>query len=331
MRCAIAVVFVGLAPVVARADATVDVTLNSDGAQLASQLGVSVQDLEQIAQDRIDELYKLQRLDELLRAFANTAAFTQRGLGVEYDVDPGDLMIGYAGTGVHGDVAIGTTNELLGGSIINFEVMAGANLARLEHPQWTVFANGYYETVTIHGLEGHLLTLASHVQYQIVPARGSWIGLSATTGLEYARLELGTAGSIESHFTATGPAEHATVHMSSTGTLSVLAQTFTVPIEVSTGVRLADVISLYTAAGLDVTGGSSTIEARLDSVLSINADNLPVGTAVITGSGASSPSAVTVHALAGLALHTKYVRVFVQGALAPGELAVALGVRFAAR
>ena len=328
MRCAIALVLV---PAIAHADATVDVTLNSDGAQLASELGVSVSDLERIAQDRIDALYKLQRLDDLLRAFANTAAFTQRGLGVEYDVDPGDLMLGFAATGVHGDVAIGTTNELLGGSIINLEIMAGANLAKLEHPRWTVFANGYYETVTIHGLQGHLATAASHVQYRILPAQGSWIGLSGTTGLEYARLSLGTAGSVESHFTATGPSGDATVHMSSTGTLDVLAQTFTVPIEVSTGVRLADVISLYTAAGVDLTGGSSTIEARLDSVLSINADNLPVGTAVITGSGASSPSAVTVHALAGLALHTKYVRVFVQGAVAPGELAAAIGVRFATR
>jgi hypothetical protein len=317
----------------ARGDASVTVELNDLGRDVAADLGLSVSDLIARSEARIDELYRVSRIDELLRAFANTAVFAQRGLGADYDVDGGDIFIGAAAAGVHGDVAIGTTNTLLGGSIVNFSILGGANLARWHAPRWTTFANGFYEATTIHGLEGHLLTLGAHVQVQLVqptrPSHARWTGVAATTGLEYAHWSIGTVSSIESHFTVEGTSKNRSVHMSSTGTLDVLTTTYSVPIEVTTGVRLADVLSLYTGAGLALTAGDSTIRAQLDSVLSINSDMQPIGTATIVGSGENTPAAATVHALGGIAIHTRHARVFLQGAVAPGELSVALGVRIA--
>ena len=316
---------------IAHADSSVTVTLNAQGEQLASDLGLSVPDLIDHAKSQIDELYRVSRIDQLLRAVADTAAFAQRGLGVDYDVDDGDVIIGGAEAGVHGDVAIGTTNTLLGGSIVNFAAMTGVNLARWQHPRWTVFASGFYETATIHGLDGHLGTLGAHVQYRVLPparpARVRWTGLAATTGLEYARWTLGTSSAIESHFTAQGPTQHATIHMSSTGTLDVLTSTFAVPVEVTTGVRLYNTLTLYGGGGLDLTAGTSSIVAQLDSVLSINADHLPVGNAVITGTGENTPSPVAVHALFGTEIHTRHVRVVLQGAFAPAETNVSLALR----
>ncbi|MCX5742818.1 MAG: hypothetical protein NT062_10010 [Proteobacteria bacterium] len=319
----------------ARADSSVTVDLNARGQQLASELGLSTTDLIATAQARIDELYKTSRLGDLLHAFANTAAIAQRGLGVDYDPDPGDRLIGVSIGGVHGDVAIGTTNTWLGGSIINLAAMAGVNLGRWQHPRWMVFANGFYESTTIHGLDGSLLTLGAHVQYHLVRATGPgsvrWTGVQATTGLEYASWVVGTAtgGSIESHFIAKSPTSQASIHMSSTGTLDVDTTTVSVPLELTTGVRLLDALVLYTGGGLDLTAGSSTVVAQLTSQLSINKDKIPIGTAVITGSGSNSPSAVTVHGLAGLEIHTRRVRVVFQTAVAPGELAVNVGLRVA--
>ncbi|HEY5946320.1 MAG TPA: hypothetical protein VIV40_12545 [Kofleriaceae bacterium] len=330
-RLVVALSLAALQASTAHGDSNVTVTLNPQGHDLANQLGLSVPELVATAEAKIDELYRVSRIDELLRAFANTAAFSQRGLGADYDVDPSDVFVGASAAGVHGDVAIGTTNTLLGGSIINFTLLAGANLARWHHPRWTAFASGFYEATTIHGLEGHLLTLGAHAQYQLVkptqPSRARWTGVAATTGIEYARWTIGTASSIESHFIAQGPEKYASIHMSSTGTLDVLTTTYSVPLEVTTGVRLIDVLSLYTGGGAVLTGGDSTITAQLDSLLSINADNLPVGNATITGSGQSGPSALTVHALAGAMIHTTHARVFLQGAFTPGELSVSLGLR----
>jgi hypothetical protein len=330
LRCGLVVVL-GLAQTtVASGEATVTVTLNQQGQELAADLGLSVPELIATAEAKIDELYKVSRIDQLLRAFANTAAFAQRGLGADYDVDPGDIFVGAGVAGVHGDVAIGTTNELLGGSVINYSLIAGANLRRWHHPRWTLFANGMYESTTIRGLEGHMFTIGGHAQYQLVqptqPARARWTGVAVTSGLEHARWSLGTASSIESRFIAQGPAERASIHMSSTGTLDVLTRTYSVPIEVTTGARLS-VLSLYTGGGLVLTAGDSSITAQLNSLLTINADSLPVGNATIVGSGESGPSAANVHWLVGALVHTRHARVFIQGAFAPSELSVSLGLR----
>src|SRR5258706_77046 len=75
------------------ADSSVHVPLNQQGADLARQIGLSVPALEQQSEMRVDELYKLSRIDGLLQAFGDTAAFAQRGLGVDYDPDPGDVAV----------------------------------------------------------------------------------------------------------------------------------------------------------------------------------------------------------------------------------------------
>ncbi len=317
----------------AHADATVDVTLNAEGEKLATRLGVSIPDLIAMYESKIDELYKVTGLPGLLEAFGDTASFSQRSLGVDYDVDRGDILVGFTAAGVHGDVAIGTTNELLGGSVINYQTMAGVNLGRWKHPRWTVFANGFYKTTHIRGLVGHLLTLGGHVQYQAVPAThpGSarWMGVNVTTGLEYGRWTIGTESSIESHFTAHGTNEDITIHMSSTGTLDVLSTTTTIPLEVTTGARLGGVFSVYGGGGVDLTLGNSSVTAQLNSVLSYTGDHIPVGNAVITGSGENGPSPLSVHAVAGLGVHTSHVRAFLQGAFAPGELGASVALRAA--
>ena len=319
----------------AHADSSVTITLNAQGQELADQIGFNPADLIATSKAKIDDLYRLSQFPHLLTAFADTAATAQAGMGVDYDPDSGDILIGASAGGIHGDVAIGTKNELLGGSIVNFAGMAGVNLGRWNHPKWTVSANGFYESTTIHDLDGTLLTIGAHVQYRILPPTRPnhvrWTGLSATTGLEYASWTVGTTsgGSIESGYVVEGSKDRASIHLSSTGTLDVNVTTVRVPLEVTTGVRFFDTLVLYAGGGLDFTGGSSEIVAQLTSVLSINEDMLPIGTAVITGSETDSPTPVTAHALGGFAIHSRHVRVMVQGQVSPGELAVNLGLRIA--
>jgi hypothetical protein len=318
---------------VAHAQATVSVTLNDEGQRLAQRLQRSVSELIGQYEAKIDELYKISRIDALLASFGDTSAFAQRTLGVDYDIDAGDIVVGFTAAGVNGDVAIGTTNELIGGSIINYSVMGGMNLARFGQQRLSVFANGFYKTTAVRGLVGHLLTLGTHVQYQAIPARKRgavmWTGLAVTSGLEFANLTMGTESSIESHFTAEGVNENITIHMSSTGQLDVLSRTYTVPLEVTSGVRFGGVFAIYAGGGLTVTGGNSTVSASLDGVLSYTANRIPVGTAHIEGQGEHGPNTLNAYALAGLAAHTRHVRVFVQGATGSGELGVNVGLRAA--
>jgi hypothetical protein len=310
-------------------DSTVTVMLNAQGQQLAQQFGQSEQQMIEKVRAGIDSIYQTAHIQDLLRAFANTAAFSDRSAGVAYLVDRNDILVGAVATGaLSSDAALGT-GTFVGGAIVNLGVTAGVNLGRWDHDAWTVFANGFYESQTIHGLDGHLFTTGVHVQRLVVPARGHWTGIAATTGLEYARWTVGEAAPIHTHFTVTGDGDQKkTIDYLAQGTLDVRADTYTVPLEATTGVLLGP-IGFYGGGGLDLTTGSSDINAVLQGDLTVNKDMMPIGTAMITASGSDGPSAFSAHALAGFEVHTRHVRFYVQGAIAPAQEAVSIGLRIA--
>ena len=77
-----------------------------------------------------------------------------------------------------------------------------------------------------------------------------WTGLRAVTGLEVAKWSLGTdEGTIDSHFTVLGsqPDEKKTVHVTATGSLSVVSTSGADP-----GTGLLTVLSLVGAESLDI-------------------------------------------------------------------------------
>ncbi len=310
-------------------DSMVTVTLNAQGQALAQQYGQSEQQMIAKVQAGIDSIYQTGHIEALLRAFANTAAFADRSAGVAYLVDRADILVGTLATGaLSSDAALGT-GTFVGGAIVNLGVMAGVNLGRWDHPAWTIFGNGFYESQTVHGLDGHLTTMGLHVQRLVVQPSGSWAGVSVTSGLEYAHWTIGEAMPIHTHFTITGANnQKKTIDYLAAGTLDVRADAYTVPLEVTTG-ALFGAFGVYGGAGLDVTLGSSDISAVLDGDLTVNADMQPIGTAKITASGSNGPTPFTAHALAGLEVHTRHVRVYAQGAIAPAEEAVTLGLRIA--
>jgi hypothetical protein len=321
----------------AHADSSVKVSLNDDGQYLADRLGISVPELVARAHSKIEELFKVARIDELLVSFADTGSFSQRGAGADYDVDPGDLIVGVTAIGVRTEMALGSESSWFGSSIVNMSLLVGRNLERWHRPRWTVFANGFYQSTTIRGFVGKLLTLGSHVQYRVVNGNtgGSfrWTGVSLTTGVEYARWTVGESADapIETRFTAEGSTEgivdRYTIHMSSIGRLDVISRTITVPTELTTGIRLFERVGLYGGGGVGLTEGSSKITARLNSELSYTAERIPVGNAWIIGSGSSEPTAASVHGLIGLAVHAGRVRVFGQGVKASGMSGVNVGAR----
>lgn len=311
------------------ADSTVTVTLNARGQAFAQQYGQSEQQMIDKVKAGIDTIFKTAHIQDLLRAFANTTAFADRSLGVAYIVDRDDILIGASSTGaLSSDAALGT-GTFVGGAIVNFGVTAGVNLGRWDHPAWTVFGNGFYESQTIHGLDGHLTSTGVHVQRKVVPGSGHWIGVDATSGVEYARWTIGEAAPVHTHFTVTGTNnQHNIVDFPAAGTLDVHANTYTIPVEVTTGVLLG-ALGLYGGGGLDLTLGSSDINAVLTGDLTINADMEPIGTAQVTASGSDGPSPVSAHALAGIELHTRYFRLYLQGVIAPSVEALTLGLRIA--
>ncbi len=326
-----AVAMILCASAAARADSSVSVTLNQTGRDLAAQIGADVGRIISDAEARINELFELQGLPPLLRSFADTAVFANHSLGVDYQPDPNDLMLGVvAGSAIAADARL-SSDKVFSATVVNYGIVASVGLGRWGHPRWTVSANGSYASTTIRGLAGELIAGGAHVQYNAIPGvvRGHfrWTGLAITTGLEFANWKIGIADELRLNFPVVGTTDRANVELVSNGTLEVVSKTIVVPVQVTTGIRLGNVFGIYSGGGLTFAGGSSTVTAMLDSVMVINADDVPIGTAVITATETDGPSTVTVHGLAGIALHTRHVRVFVQGVIAPEERAVSLGLR----
>jgi hypothetical protein len=251
-------------------------------------------------------------------------------------VKAGELMLGFVANGeIATDASFGDSAHELGGAVFNFGIMAGANLGRWGHPRWTVFANGYYQTESYHGLEGDLTTLGAHVQYAAMREQQhgwiSWLGVDVTSGLEYSTSTIGKADVLPIKFkveNAQGTGgDHLT--MLATGKLTAVARSFTIPLEVTTGIRLVRHIALYAGGGIDVSIASASIDVNLTGDVVVTATQENVGSATVTVNGSATPGVFGVHALAGLQFNLPYSHLYFQGVISQADESVDVGLRVA--
>lgn len=318
----------------ARADSSVVVTLTPAGAQLADYLHMDVDQLKANAEGKFNTLFQTANLPALLSAFASTTAISNRGLGVDYAITGTPLIVGIVANGaVPTDDSLSTDSDrVIGGFVFNFAAMVGANLGRWDHPKWTVFANGFYETAGYKELQGDLTTGGAHVQYRALEGtRGTvrWIGLDITTGLELAKWTISTKrDSLPINFKVenmAGDSEHLT--FDAKGVMNVEATSTTVPLEVTSGVSFGDIAILYGGGGLDLTSATASIDVNLDGDLLIRTNMENVGHATVTANGQASPDAVSFHALAGIQVNVPHANFYVQGIATPSDEGVAFGIR----
>ncbi len=332
MRALVLAVMVGRAATAWGDSATVDVTLTPQGQQLAQNLGEDEASLIADVKMKVDDYYQIARIGTILREFVDATSFVNRDLGVDYAIHPGDIVFGVvADAAIAADATLSSTGHVTAGTAINVALIAGANLSRWGLPRWSVYANGFYESGTLDELAGNLISGAAHVQFRaIAPAPSSrsiqWIGLDVTSGLELTRWSLGAARPITTKFTEHGSGGSINLTLVSSGTLSLIADTLTVPVEVTTGIRLG-ALAVYAGAGADVQVGSSTLEAQLDGEMHQTSNGTDIGHVTITATGDGSPTPFALRALGGLQLDVPYVSVFLQGDYTSAATAVSLGLR----
>lgn len=325
-----AIGLLGNAPV-ARADASIDVTLTPAGEDLAQYLQLTVPQLIQNAEDKFNALFQVENLPSLLNAFAATTAVANRGVGVNYAVEPNEAMVGVTANGfVASDASLGSSDHVIGGFVFNFGLTGGVNLGRVgSSDRWTVFANAFYEQAGYKDLEGHLTTAAAHVQYKAIRPIGHWSGLDLTSGLEVARWTISTKqDSLTVNFKVENEANGMNAHLAynASGVMNVEANAYTVPIEVTTGLR-AGIFHLYGGVGMDLTASKATIDVNLTGQIVFRDDQTHEGDATVVATGEASPSALSVHALAGIQLDLPYSNLYLQGLVTPDDAGLAFGVR----
>jgi hypothetical protein len=323
-------------PSVARAEATVDVELSPQGTALATELGVTADQLAAQIEDAIDDAYRTNDIAGFLRDFTDATSFSARGLGVDYASVPRDVVAGVAlNLAAAGSSNVRSEDVPTAGLAANLAVMIGMNLREWKHPRWTVFADGFYRNAATEDLEGNILTLGAHVQYRVMqPIEDTgtagalgWIGLSVTTGLELTRWKLGAPGEkLATDFGVAGAAAAAELLYDATGRFDLSSRSVTIPIEATTGFRIALLASVYGGVGLDLATGASTVDANLAGQLR-TLDNRDVGTVTIAADGREDGSPVMVRVPAGI--QANLWKLFVQANASASQAAsIGLGLRF---
>ncbi|HUS33511.1 MAG TPA: hypothetical protein VMZ53_33645 [Kofleriaceae bacterium] len=321
----------------AHAQVSVAVQLNADGEALASQLGITSQDLASRIQDRVNDAYDAQNVAGFIRSFTDATSFSTRGLGVDYASLPKNLILGVgANFAVAASGDFNADERPTAGLAANVSFMAGMNLADYDAPRWTLFANGFYRKATLNSLRGGITTAGLHAQYRLLqPQRDEgvttqvlrWTGMDITSGLEFTRWNLGVDDDIETPFGVDGTSGGANLLLQSTGTFDLSSTAMTVPVEVSTGIRIALLVSVYIGAGVDFTASSGKLTTNLAGDL-LTEDNRNIGTTTITGGGNNSGSPVAARVMAGAQLNIWKLRAYVQlNASATPAASIGAGIR----
>jgi hypothetical protein len=333
-----AITLLALLGSVARADSRVDVMLNAEGMQLAQQLGVSPQDLAMQIKTRVDEVYQTSNVDGFLRSFADATSFSARGIGVDYGSTPRGFLAGFAvNVAAAGNPDIRDGDVPTAGLAANLSVMLGLNLAEWQHERWTLFANGFYRNGATERLDGGILTFGAHAQVKLAMPTESggagtavrWTGLALTGGLEFTRWNLGSGGeTMSTDFDVGGGGGSANVTLDSIGRFDLTSTALTVPLELSTGLRIALLVTAYGGVGVDFTAGKSEVDASLTGQMRTS-DNRDIGDVAIASTGSNSGSPASGRLFAGVQVNLWKLKVFAQAnASAQPAASVGFGIRF---
>lgn len=336
MRAALVVLLLGSGTAYADATATATVTLTQQGQDLATALGETPAQLQSQIQKQVDDAYQTTNINQFLRDFVDATSFSNRGLGVDYATGADDVMIGFAGNvAVSSPSAFNDTNHPTGGGAVNFGGMFGANLRGIGLERMQLFLNGFYESDSTNQLSGHLTSAGAHLQFRLVKPEtdgGSavalrWIGIDLTSGAEYTAWTLGVKQQLTDIYTVGPSGNTQALTVNSTGQFDLSSSCVTVPAEITTGVRIVELFSIYGGGGIDFNVGKSTINANLDGTAKDTQGNA-IGDVRINGSGSNTGSPAAWRVLLGGQVNLWRLKIFAQGNLSQNSTAsVSFGVR----
>jgi hypothetical protein len=344
-------------PPTAAADVNVKIQESPVAAQFAQQAGLDLPTLEGEVKRELENLFQTYRVADYLRSFGDAHAFASRAMGVDYVSNFRAAMVGVAGN-LSLNIERGylprntRTRPPAGGVGTNATIMAGVNLDFFRLAPVTLFGNYFSRAGRLEEFDAHLSNWGVHAQLKLWGSRDGglidafvrWGGIDLTTGIEQARLRLTLAQNWRRDIPVgqyVDPAQSGgaspVVAVDSTGRFTIDMHTFSVPIEVTTNVRLLYILSLYGGFGFDwQLGGGSSLALDLDGTMTGRTSSggqtteVDLGTATADASESVSPSPGRLRWLAGLQVNVFVVKLFAQLNLAtqdPVIASVALGAR----
>jgi len=348
---AAATLLVSLALGVRPARAQVNITPGPDAAAFASSLGMTTDQLTSLIKGQLDGLFQVTNVNSFLRDFQNAQSFSSKGLGVDYASEATLVEVGatlsvasnvdkaYKPTGAY-------TDPPISGGGANFSLMGGIGLGLIGLDPVMIFANWFKGSSSLGQLDGNYQNWGLHGQLRLLgPSRSMsatkllirWGGIALTSGVDHSHVGVSTNNKISSTFDV---AQGAPVTVTSAGSLRFTLDqtTWSVPLEITTSLRLLSLITIYGGLGLDwqLGGGSDMHILMSGASLSGKVAGTPynnLGSVDITADGHVSPSATRMREIFGVQLSfVDVVRIFAQvntTASSPVLTSLAVGLRLA--
>jgi hypothetical protein len=323
---------------------------------LAAALGTTPELLTQQLISQVDGLFQATNVASFLKDFQNAQSFSSKGLGVDYASEATLAEVGatfsfasnldkaYKPSGSY-------TDPPVSGGGANFSLMGGLGLGLFGLDPVMIFGNWFKGSATLGQLDGKYQNWGMHGQLRLLgPSRSvsatkllvRWGGIAITSGADYSRLSLSTHRQIKS--TITVPSQlaglpGAPVELSSDVngnlTFEVDQTTWSVPLEVTTSLRLLSLVTVYGGLGLDwQLGGGSDMNILMDNATVTNkATGASLGSVSVHATGHANPSTARMREIVGVQLSIfDLIRFFAQvntTASSPMLTSVALGLRLA--
>jgi len=329
---------------------TVCITPGADADAFAAGIGMTTDQLAQQLVGQVDGLFQTANVTSFLHDFQNAQNFSSKGLGVDYASEATLAEVGatlslasnvqnaYKPSGSY-------TDPPIAGGGANFSIMGGLGLGLFGVDPLMIFGNWFKGSGKVGKLDGSYQNWGMHAQLRLFgPSRKMsavkmlvrWGGIAITSGTDYSHMSLVARQAISSTLNVVPGAP---VTVTSTGNLvfSVDQTTWSVPLEVTTSLRLLSLVTVYGGLGFDwQLGGGSKMNIGMNADLRgtyLGATYNNLGTATINANGNVKPSAARLREIVGVQLGIlDIVRFFLQvnmSTSAPMLTSLAGGLRLA--
>jgi len=243
----------------------------------------------------IDKQFQIPSMTDFLKSMANAQSITNKGQGVSYATDHSLFVVG-ANAGLGLNTTSGFDFKSSGGLPpiglgAQGSIMAGLSLSKFPMPKLgpidlkklTVFVNffTYSNDSLVDSLTLKMNTFGLHAQYKVIDGKNiggigilNWGGLAFTTGFDTSSNTM--TYKVGQSISATSSGVTYTWKPNASSQLELQNTSFSIPLEVSTSVRVLYILSLFAGAGVDLNfGGKSTISANLSGPVTDSLNALP--------------------------------------------------------
>ncbi len=303
--------------------------------QVADAAGIDESTLQSSFGDALDGAFHTQALDGFTGEMASANLLSTRGMGVDYASAMQRFALGgsLGSATSSGKFSFGGGDSPVPESGFAFQmmVMAGLNLGVLAQDdsparRFRVYGNAMKAGTRRGAISGEFFNWGAHLQINMIKRRGDkaaeWGGIDLTSGYESSSYTLTLA--------ETYPLDFGGGIWDATGTYSLAANGRTIPVELSTSLRIV-MVSVYVGGAFDtnlVAAADNTIRLDGPMTVDIGGRDETLGTANVSYGASGTSAMFTPRAFGGAQIDITLVKVYGQLATTfDGSIGGHFGVR----